>query len=600
MSQQLIELAEKTNQPMVSRGPHPVFALLSQGGLNPILQLQRTLGNQRVAQLIKAKRLTPEGKILGLQPILTVGAANDQYEHEADHVARQVMSMSHPVAANSMQRDISPEDDKGKMLHTKPLAASITPFMQRQMADNEESEDKQGPVQAKFLTETSKGLLQRQPEADEEEKEPIQKSGRSMSDSFEAGDDVESQVSQSKGRGSPLPAPVRAYMEPRFGTDFSHVHVHTGNEAIAMSRRVGAQAFTHGSDIYYGGESSPANLELTAHELTHVVQQTGATPLQVMRQVDLSLERPTEPARRTCKAFEGNRDASHVPPHPGKPTLVPCIASPVTLQRKVADDPTLSSPRFAGDPILEACFHDKARLMRGAKGSSVKKVQQALVDLGFDLGSTGADGRYGNRTTDAVRQFKKEQQLGFEQIGDVGPGTMARLNDLFPDQAEFVRPLPEAKEEEEISCPSDDDIVAVGQQRQRDSNALVESTTTSGAPALTTAAGSKPVSIDEAVDRFKQKVNVSNAQPGLNISDRGQFHWGTQIAAEVEADLTSIAFEPGGREFEQKGKKVLLLILLKPEGDAVGPGLQELTTIANKAPAAVRQRMLDLLADKLV
>src|SRR5688500_689423 len=58
-----------------------------------ISKLQRTLGNQRVTQLIQARRLTPEGRILGLQPKLTVGAANDQYEQEADRVAGQVMSM---------------------------------------------------------------------------------------------------------------------------------------------------------------------------------------------------------------------------------------------------------------------------------------------------------------------------------------------------------------------------------------------------------------------------------------------------------------------------------------------------------------------------
>ena len=46
--------------------------------LRPILQLQRTLGNRRLEQLIQAKQLTPEGKIIGLQRKLTVSAANDQ------------------------------------------------------------------------------------------------------------------------------------------------------------------------------------------------------------------------------------------------------------------------------------------------------------------------------------------------------------------------------------------------------------------------------------------------------------------------------------------------------------------------------------------
>ena len=277
MSQQLLtESQEKAKQQIACSKTSSASAQSFQGGLYPIPQLQRTLGNRSVAQLIQAKQLTPEGKIIGFQRKLTVGAADDQYEQEADCVARQVMNTPDAVASNSMQRAMSPEEDKDQMLQTKPLVASITPFVQREMVNNEKLEDKEKPVQAKFLTKTNREPLQRQPETEDEKKEQIQtKFAGSMSDSFEAGGDVETQISQSKGRGSPLPAPVRAYMEPRFGVDFSQVRVHTGSDAIQMSRNVGAQAFTHGSDIYFGAGHSPTNSELTAHELTHVVQQTG-------------------------------------------------------------------------------------------------------------------------------------------------------------------------------------------------------------------------------------------------------------------------------------------------------------------------------------
>src|SRR5713101_358259 len=132
MTQQLLtESPEKTQQHVESREPRSDSAQSFQGGLHPILQLQRMLGNRRVAQLIQAKRLTPEGKIIGFQRKLTVGAADDQYEQEADRVARQVMNTSDTVAANSMQRAMSPEEDKDQMLQTQRLAASITPLEQR-------------------------------------------------------------------------------------------------------------------------------------------------------------------------------------------------------------------------------------------------------------------------------------------------------------------------------------------------------------------------------------------------------------------------------------------------------------------------------------
>jgi hypothetical protein len=148
------------------------------------------------------------------------------------------------------------------------------------MGQNAASEDEEQPIQAKLLTETSQAPLQRQPETEEEETEPIQaKSAGALRESFEAGAAVETQVSQSKGHGSPLPDAVRTYMEPRFGVDFRDVRVHTGSEARQMNRAVGAQAFTHGTDIYFGAGSSPTNLALTAHELTHVVQQTGGAQI---------------------------------------------------------------------------------------------------------------------------------------------------------------------------------------------------------------------------------------------------------------------------------------------------------------------------------
>ena len=285
MSQQLLtESQEKTQQRIAPSKTRPASAGSFPGGLHPILQLQQMVGNRRVAQLIQAKRLTPEGKMIGLQRKLTVGAADDPYEQEADRVARQVLSTSDAVAAHSMQRAMAPEEDKDQMLQPKPLAASITPFVQRQMVHTDESADEEQPVQAKLFTETSKEPLQRQPEMEEDETEPLQaKSAGSRSDSFEAGADVESQISQSKGLGSPLPDPVRAYMEPRFGVDFSQVRVHTGSDALQMNQAVGAQAFTHGSDIYLGEGHSPTNLELTAHELTHVVQQTGGAPLKTKK-----------------------------------------------------------------------------------------------------------------------------------------------------------------------------------------------------------------------------------------------------------------------------------------------------------------------------
>src|SRR5262245_66625580 len=103
---------EQTQRRSVPRETRPLSAQSLPGGLPPIHQLQRLVGNRRVAQLIQAKRLTPDGKMIGLQRKLTVGAAHDPYEQEADRVARHVMHTSDAVAAPSMQRAMSPEEDQ--------------------------------------------------------------------------------------------------------------------------------------------------------------------------------------------------------------------------------------------------------------------------------------------------------------------------------------------------------------------------------------------------------------------------------------------------------------------------------------------------------
>ena len=105
-----------------------------------------------------------------------------------------------------------------------------------------------------------------------EAEEPIQ---RLADGTAQAQPDLENRLNASQGGGSALPDDVRSFIEPRFGADFSQVRVHTGSDAVQMNRELNAQAFTHKQSVYFGAGKAPANDALTAHELTHVVQQTG-------------------------------------------------------------------------------------------------------------------------------------------------------------------------------------------------------------------------------------------------------------------------------------------------------------------------------------
>jgi hypothetical protein len=176
----------------------------------------------------------------GVQTKLTVGAPGDRYEQEADRVAAQVMRMSIPPDNSPQVQRFGEEDNP---VRRWSLAQSITPVVHRRVDEQ---------VQMRQL---------------------VQRAFRAGGN--EASGDLESRLNASKGGGNALAPEVRAFMEPRFGADFSSVRVHTGGEAVQMNRELGAQAFAHGSDVYFGAGKSPGNNELTAHELTHVVQQMG-------------------------------------------------------------------------------------------------------------------------------------------------------------------------------------------------------------------------------------------------------------------------------------------------------------------------------------
>lgn len=82
--------------------------------------------------------------------------------------------------------------------------------------------------------------------------------------------------------GTPLPAGVRGDFEARFGHDFGRVRVHTDARAADAAHALSARAFTMGADVAFApGEFQPATAagrRLLAHELVHVIQQTGGAP----------------------------------------------------------------------------------------------------------------------------------------------------------------------------------------------------------------------------------------------------------------------------------------------------------------------------------
>ena len=182
---------------------------------------------------------------------LRIGPPKDRYEQEADLVADKVIRKPEPA---------QPDAASG--------AGGLAPRVQR-------------------LDPECDGGLQRRTPMQEGPRFPTKREGGDLQEGAAA---IEPYVNSLAGRGEPLAAAARAFMEPRLRkSNSSAVRVHTDAQASRSAEAINALAYTHGSHIVFrAGRYDPARREgrhLLAHELAHVAQQEGGARL-VQRFVD--------------------------------------------------------------------------------------------------------------------------------------------------------------------------------------------------------------------------------------------------------------------------------------------------------------------------
>lgn len=139
--------------------------------------------------------------------------------------------------------------------------------------------------------------------------------GTGASTGATASSGVSNRVEQSAGTGRQLSGKVLSDMNHQFGADLRGVTIHTDSEAHALNNELGAQAFTHGRDIYFNaGKFNPETAQgrfLLAHELTHVLQQSGEEDqIQRMAACPAHLN-ATDPVPPGWKPYYGNSNIFH-------------------------------------------------------------------------------------------------------------------------------------------------------------------------------------------------------------------------------------------------------------------------------------------------
>lgn len=208
-----------------------------------------------------------------IQPKLAIGRVDDPLEYEADRVADQVMHMPTPEPSLiSAQTQVSRNSGACKENQTQTLQTEL-----------------EG--------------IQNKP------------TGASVAPGREVPNIVHEVL---RSQGQPLDTTARAFLEPRFGRDFSSVRVHADDRAAASARLIGSHAYTVGRDVAFAsGRYSPTTSigrKLLAHELTHVIQQNptqmpGLTPSTIQREPDTKRDDQADAAKDKAKAeFMGARE----------------------------------------------------------------------------------------------------------------------------------------------------------------------------------------------------------------------------------------------------------------------------------------------------
>ena len=236
--------------------------------------------------------------------------------------------------------------------------------------------------------------------------------------------------------GQPLDPATRAFLQPRFGQDFSQVRVHTDAMAAESAREVNASAYTVGRDIVFDAAQYMPNtskgLSLLSHELAHTIQQAlpaQPTTLRVSAP-DSAAEQEAEHAAQAVQ--QGNfivQARSDIPqvarqkPPSGQPGS-PGQAAPAT---STAPSPTATSAAPAGPQPWANCPPKEIGNLNRELAEAISWVQQGIDDLqAKELSATtrGSLGRY--LTTDPMAITKT-----------ILPTLKAILNDLKAGAVNF-------------------------------------------------------------------------------------------------------------------------------------------------------------------
>ncbi|MCP4664212.1 MAG: DUF4157 domain-containing protein, partial [bacterium] len=281
--------------------------------------VQRTVGNSRLSRMVappvtggeeadEEEKLDEELAAGAVQAKLTIGRPGDVYEQEADHVAQRVMRKAQTAAPSTGRVDSpTPLEDEEAIQRCAGCrlgggCGCGDQVVQRQVDASIPASEPETPV-----TPT--------PFPEEEALQPCGgcRLGGGCGEEMVRRQALASNPAASAGTsaiaipdvGAALSGRVREKVEPVLGADLSGVRVHRSPAAQSAARSLQAKAFTHRNHIWLGPSQSPEDVQLMAHEATHVVQQGAGAPAVQRRPEDYHrAEDGSAPERRLRQAVD--------------------------------------------------------------------------------------------------------------------------------------------------------------------------------------------------------------------------------------------------------------------------------------------------------
>jgi len=259
--------------------------------------------------------------------------------------------------------------------------------------------------------------------------------------------------------GQPLDSATRAFFEPRFGHDLSHVRVHTDSQAAESARAVNALAYTVGQHIAFSeGAYEPVAAgggRLLSHELVHAIQQYGSqSPTQlVLANPKGSLEQQAgvisndvmEAMPQHASSNRIQRMTSNGPLLAKADASAPPAGSPSATPKSIPHTVKVWMNSFIPDPMVKqplfrTCLKGDGRSFSNLIHASYRSHQEIEFDTttlaSIDWADTGTSANL-NCKTGAVEKTGKAPTSGLKN----GPVTRSGGDVLVDFSASVSDPL---------------------------------------------------------------------------------------------------------------------------------------------------------------